>query len=123
MSYNPVLVKRSNVPGKVPTTAQLQAGELAINTADAKLYFSTGVRIVEVGSSELPNVATTFTYIDNIFVVVSSVAFQPNTTKLYINGMRMAPGVDYTELSDTELVIHNYELADINNVVLDIFVK
>lgn len=34
-----IKLKRSAVPGKVPTTAQLEAGELAINTADGKLYF------------------------------------------------------------------------------------
>lgn len=45
---NHVLVKRSNVPGKVPTLAQLTAGELGINTNDAKLFFGTGTEVVEV---------------------------------------------------------------------------
>lgn len=39
---NPVLVKRSAVPGRAPTTAILPAGSLAMNTADARLFFSTG---------------------------------------------------------------------------------
>jgi hypothetical protein len=34
-----IKLKRSSVAGKVPTVAQLEAGELAINTADGKLYF------------------------------------------------------------------------------------
>ena len=34
-----IKLKRSSVPGKVPTTAQLDPGEIAINTADGKLYF------------------------------------------------------------------------------------
>ena len=38
---NVVLLKRSAVTGKVPTTAQLQLGELAINTHDGKLYLKT----------------------------------------------------------------------------------
>lgn len=33
-----ILIKRSAVPAKVPTDAQLAAGELAINTADGRLY-------------------------------------------------------------------------------------
>lgn len=33
-----VLNKRSVVPGKVPTTAQIDLGELAINTRDGKLF-------------------------------------------------------------------------------------
>lgn len=33
-----ILVKRSAVPGKVPSTTDLQLGELAMNTTDGKLY-------------------------------------------------------------------------------------
>jgi hypothetical protein len=32
-------MKRSAVPGKVPTTEQLELGELAVNTHDGKIYF------------------------------------------------------------------------------------
>jgi hypothetical protein len=32
------ILKRSNVPGKVPTNAQLKLGEMALNTADVKAY-------------------------------------------------------------------------------------
>ena len=38
MSTN-ILLRRSAVPGNIPTTAQLNLGELAINTADGKIYF------------------------------------------------------------------------------------
>src|SRR6056300_974965 len=34
-----IKLKRSAVSGKVPTTAQLQTAEIAINTADGKLFF------------------------------------------------------------------------------------
>ena len=34
-----IKLKRSAVAGRVPTTAQLELGEVAINTADGKLYF------------------------------------------------------------------------------------
>ena len=34
-----IKLKRSSVPGRVPTTSQLELGEIAINTADGKLYF------------------------------------------------------------------------------------
>src|SRR6056300_1439277 len=34
-----IKLKRSAVAGRVPTTAQLPIGELAINTADGKLFF------------------------------------------------------------------------------------
>ena len=38
-----IKVKQSSVAGKVPTTAQLQQGELALNTTDGKLYFKKNV--------------------------------------------------------------------------------
>lgn len=38
-----IKVKQSSVAGKVPTTAQLQLGELALNTTDGKLYFKKSV--------------------------------------------------------------------------------
>ncbi len=62
---NTVKVKRSSVPGKTPTTINLTAGELAINTNDAKLFYSTGDAIKEVmnkdGTLPLDNGAITST--------------------------------------------------------------
>lgn len=47
----PILLKRSSVPNKVPTISDLQAGELALNTADKKLYFGLAAEIVKVLSA------------------------------------------------------------------------
>lgn len=47
-----IKVRRSAVPGKVPTLLQLNAGEFAINTADGKAYFSTGSEIIEIANSD-----------------------------------------------------------------------
>jgi len=52
-----VLSKRSAVPGKVPTTAQIDLGELAINTRDGKLFLKRdngngAFTIVEIGSPQ-----------------------------------------------------------------------
>jgi hypothetical protein len=51
-----IKLKRSSVAGKVPTVAQLEAGELAINTADGKLYF-------ERDDSTIQSIVTTNTLI------------------------------------------------------------
>lgn len=49
MTYK-IRPKRSNVPNKVPTAADLDLGELAINMADQKIYTKTpGNTIVELG--------------------------------------------------------------------------
>jgi hypothetical protein len=54
---NTLLVKRTTVAGRVPTTAQLAAGELAVNVTDGKLYLKKttgGVdSIVDVTSGAL----------------------------------------------------------------------
>lgn len=50
---NTLYVKRSAVQGKVPTTGDLQLGELAINTYDGKLYIKKdngSASIVEIGA-------------------------------------------------------------------------
>lgn len=52
---NTIRIKRSSVAGKVPTTSDVSAGELAVNIADGKLYTrkETGgvASIVEIGAS------------------------------------------------------------------------
>ena len=45
-----ILIRRSSTAGSVPTTAQLTAGELAINLADKKIYTNTGSSIIELGT-------------------------------------------------------------------------
>ena len=37
---NTIILKRSATPGKVPTTAQLALGEIAINTFDGLIIYS-----------------------------------------------------------------------------------
>ena len=52
-----IQIKRSTVPGKMPTTAQIDLGELAINTRDGKLFLKRDngngtYTIVEIGSPQ-----------------------------------------------------------------------
>jgi hypothetical protein len=44
---NTLLVKHTTVAGRVPTTAQLVAGELAVNVTDGKLYLKKSTSGVE----------------------------------------------------------------------------
>ena len=55
MSISTIRLKRSSVPGKIPTLTQLKLGELAINTYDAELYtirnrVGIGSDVVRVGA-------------------------------------------------------------------------
>jgi hypothetical protein len=45
---NTLKIKRSSVPGKIPTHVQLPSGELAINTSDEKMFFGSDTRVVEL---------------------------------------------------------------------------
>ena len=77
MSINKLQLKRSAVVGKVPNTASLDLGELAINTVDGKIYFKqqdTGSvqRILELstisGSMLSASYAQTASYSDSFKV-------------------------------------------------------
>ncbi|MEN9925185.1 MAG: hypothetical protein RL268_1311 [Pseudomonadota bacterium] len=51
---NTILLKRSSTASSVPTAGSLQAGELAVNLADQKLYSKTaGGTVVQVGFGNL----------------------------------------------------------------------
>ena len=48
-----IKLKRSDIPTVVPTVQDLEVGEVAINTADQKMYVKDGFEnIVEVGVSD-----------------------------------------------------------------------
>lgn len=46
-----VKIKRSSVQGNAPTTSNITAGELALNTRDGKLFSSDGSLIFEIGAN------------------------------------------------------------------------
>ena len=46
-----VKIKRSSVQDRVPTTSQIEAGELALNTRDGVLYSTDGSSVFQVGAN------------------------------------------------------------------------
>lgn len=60
---NTFLIKRSNTPGKIPTSGDLQLGELALNTADVILYASgtTANSILPIGWDRVARTGDTMT--------------------------------------------------------------
>ena len=46
-----VKIKRSAVQGKAPTSSEILAGELALNTRDGKLFSSDGITVFEIGAN------------------------------------------------------------------------
>lgn len=101
MAENKIKIRRSSVPGKVPIS--LLEGELAVNTADKKLYFGTGTSVLELTSRERYNVPVTTQANGGSIDVISSLDFVLGSTRLYLGGQRLALGVDYTEVSNNTL--------------------
>jgi hypothetical protein len=69
MAVNKIELKRSAVPGRIPTTSSLDLGELAINTYDGKVFFKQSgsiTTIVELattsGSAASSSFATSASY-------------------------------------------------------------
>jgi len=60
---NTILLKRSDVPGKIPLAGDIQLGELALNIADVKLYASgtTENDIVQIGWDRISRTGDTVT--------------------------------------------------------------
>jgi hypothetical protein len=53
-----ILIKRSTTTGAVPTTGDLSTGELAINTADKRIFTNNGGTIVEIGTTPTTQAVT-----------------------------------------------------------------
>lgn len=87
---NTFLIKRSNVPGKVPTSGDLMLGELALNTADVILYTSgtTSNSILPIGWDRLSTISGGTIYapvtIDSNLTVYSGFTFINGASDGYI---------------------------------------
>jgi hypothetical protein len=85
------LLKRSNVPGKIPPMSGLTIGELALNTADAILYTSgtTSNSILPIGWDRIHRTGDTVTGDFNFYGGLSAVTISAttiNATNLYVTG-------------------------------------
>ena len=104
-----IKLRRSATQGSIPTTANLDLGELAINTYDGKLYvkktFGSLDRVVQVGSSSYSyNLFTGVTETLTVTVASSTSDHRYNGTgssnKYFINGLpspylKLVPGTTY----------------------------
>ena len=109
-----IKLRRSAVPGRVPLVDQLNLGELAVNTADGKLYLKRaydGVeQVIEVGGDARSGLVSTFnTYIytsdgtlqnitgaDDYGNYLSYDLASPRRIQVYLNGVLLHQGIDYT---------------------------
>lgn len=100
---NQVLLKRSSTTGSIPTTGDVSAGELAVNTADGYLFLGTGSAVVKVNPIHVIRETPSGT-IDgsNTTFVLANVPIT-DTEQVFYNGQLLEPGSgnDYTISGDT----------------------
>ncbi len=101
MAINKIELKRSAVPGKVPTTSSLDLGELALNTYDGKVFLKkdNGTQsIVELavasGSILSASYAQTSSYSDN-FLVNGSLTANGGITGSFSGSLYNLQGTPY----------------------------
>jgi len=106
---NTIKLRRSAVSGNVPTTGQLELGEMAINTADGVCYIKrndgTGDEIVRVGGSS--------TLQSTKYRFETSTSSTPGGGKMHFNA---AFGTDYSNV--TAIYLNNTDKAgqDLSNL-------
>ena len=114
-----IKLKRSATPGGVPTTSALALGEVAINTADGKMYIKKDVggteSIVEIGSGgggSLDVIWKQYVYTAGVAQTVFTgaddnsdiLAYAVNFIEVYLNGILLDPSVDFTATDNTSIV-------------------
>lgn len=102
---NKFLLKKSSVTGRVPTTSDLEYGELALNYADGKLYYKTSSNgIASLGGS------TNFTQIDRQSYTATAgqttftVQYGVPYVDVYVNGVHLSDE-DYTATNGSSVVL------------------
>ena len=115
-----IRIRRSAVSGAVPTTSDLNLGELALNTYDGKLYAKKSVggteSIVELSGggtaqntiwtefiySVSSNGTTTFSGSDDNG---NSLSYLTGAIQVFVNGVLLDPNTDYTATSGNSVVL------------------
>ena len=112
-----IKLKRSATQGTVPSTGQLELGEVAINTYDGKMYIKKddGTQsIVQIGVAD----PTTSVYTKYIYTATSAqttfsgsddnsatLSYSPGYVDVYLNGVKLIDGTEYTATNRTSIVL------------------
>ena len=114
-----IKLRRSATAGAIPTTSNLDLGELALNTYDGKIYMKKSVggtdSVVEVGGSSAAasdiikeyryvatNNQTSFSGNDSNS---QSLSYVVGAIKVYLNGILLDPDTDFTATNGIAVVL------------------
>lgn len=140
-----IKLKRSAIAGKIPTTSSLEAGELAINTADGKLYFKRDDQTIQgivstntqtTGSISLTGTVTAPSFVGTASLATSASFSTTSSFALRANSASYAPSSDTLEdvmtrgnVTTKDLILTSSLLANgqysssfiLNTVSFDVF--
>ena len=120
-----IKLKRSGTEGNIPTTSQLELGEVAINTYDGKMYIKKNVggteSIVEISAAAADAILVEYQFTSTASQTTYSgsddntetLSFAPNAIQVFMNGILLDPGIDFTATNGTSIVLS--EAADAND--------
>lgn len=116
-----VLTKKSTVPGKVPLAADLEIGELAVNTADAKLYTKHSDNTIkqlggDAASGYFRTEPITATATGQTSFTVPG-GYTPGAIFVSLNGATLPPA-DFTATNGTTVVLASGEGVMAGSVLL-----
>jgi hypothetical protein len=111
-----IILKKSSVVDKVPLASDLDYGELALNYADSKLFFKKADNTVGViGGGAGSALQNRYSYTATAAQTTFSASYTPPYVDVYLNGLRLSSGVDYTATSGSTVVLT--EAAAVNDLV------
>ena len=122
-------LKRSAVEGNIPTTSQLELGELALNTYDGKLYTKKNVggteTVVEIGGAAEGAISDRYSFTATQGQTAFNCNSVLNEIHVFLNGLLLNPTEDYTFSSSIVTLVSGaaagdeLEVFDYSKVVLD----
>ena len=111
-----ILIKRSTTSGEVPTTSDLAVGELAINTADKRIFTNNSGTIVELGTTPSTQAVTGNATVGGTFSVVGAVSVDDFTATGTVN-LTGATTTVATPTADSHAATKLYVDTEINSIL------
>ena len=114
-----ILVKRSAVPGKIPTNSNLSLGEIGLNTYDGALYFKKSVGGLESVVSVYPLPRNpVFSY--NSLGQLIGVAYGDGSQKVLAWNGQYLGTLDFTRGGITERSTYNFVNGKLQSITQEI---
>ncbi|MDB4507485.1 DUF4183 domain-containing protein [bacterium] len=117
-----IKLKRSATAGNVPSTSDLELGEVALNTTDGKMYIKKSVggteSIVELGTGGGGSAAADAIFVEYQYTATNnqtsfngnddnsnSLSYALNSIQVFLNGVLLDNGIDYTASNTVTVVL------------------